>query len=117
MSQSDMLILGMIGVILGEGCFFSLFLSKFVEEWREARRKEVDVILKEAKLVLHIPSVLETFNGLLMDILKKEEEIDVVCNRIERRLSALSADTMWTGGIDSGLSCTPESETSGDSGD
>lgn len=117
MSQNSLSILVMTGVILGEGCFFTLFLSRIAEEWRDCRRKEVEVILKEAKLVLSMQSALETFNGKLAEIKELEVQIYDICDRIEKRVSSLSADTMWTGGFDSGISRAPESETSGDSGD
>lgn len=119
MSQNTLSILVMTGVILGEGCFFTLFLSRIAEEWRDCRRKEVEVILKEAKLVLSMQSALETFNDKLTEIKELEVQIYDICDRVEKRVSSLSSDTMWVDRTASRIPIFPtdESEVPGDSGD
>ena len=120
MSQSDIIMLALIGVILGVAAFFAFMHGKLAEDEHMYRCKEIDVmrsIMNCTTKLAQLPDIIKGLDDKLSEIKELEVQIYDICDRVEKRVSSLSADTMWTGGVDSGLSCTPESETSGDSGD
>lgn len=117
MSQSDIVMLVFTGVIFGACCFFSWFMSKIAEDEHGYRSKEIETLIQ----ILKNYDLMRRYTGVVTDKLTEIKELEVqiydICDRIEKRVSSLSADTMWTGGFISGLPGTPESETSGDSSD
>ena len=119
MSQSDIVMLVLTGVIFGIACFFSWFMSKIAEDEHGYRSKEIETLIQILKSYDHMSKYIEVVNDKLIEIKELEVQIYDICDRVEKRVSSLSADTMWVDRPDSRIPIFPtdESEVSGDSGD
>ena len=119
MSQSDVVMLVLTGVVFGACCFFSFFLSKIAEDEHGYRSKEIETLIQILKSYDHMSRYIGVVNDKLIEIKELEVQIYDICDRIEKRVSSLSADTMWVDRSVGGIPIFPtdESETSGDSGD
>ena len=119
MSQSDIVMLVLTGVILGISCFFSWFMSKIAEDEHDYRSKEIETLIQ----ILKNYDLMRKYTGVVTDKLTEIKELEVqiydICDRIEKRVSSLSADTMWVDRSVGGIPIFPtdESEVSRDSGD
>ena len=119
MSQSDVVMLVLTGVIFGIACFFSWFLSKIAEDEHGYRSKEIETLIQILKSYDHMSRYTGVVTDKLTEIKELEVQIYDICDRIEKRVSSLSSDTMWVDRSAGGIPIfqTDESEVSGDSGD
>lgn len=119
MSQSDIVMLVLTGVIFGACCFFSFFLSKIAEDEHGYRSKEIEALIQILQSYDHMRRYIEVVNDKLAEIKELEVQIYDICDRVEKRVSSLSADTMWVDRSDGRIPIFPtdESEVPGDSGD
>lgn len=119
MSQSDIVMLVFTGVIFGACCFFSWFMSKIAEDEHGYRSKEIETLIQILKSYEHMSRYTGVITDKLTEIKELEVQIYDICDRIEKRVSSLSADTMW---VDRSVGRIPifptdEGEVSGDSSD
>lgn len=119
MSQSDIVMLVLTGVIFGIACFFSWFMSKIAEDEHGYRSKEIETLIQILKSYDNTSKYIKVVNDKLIEIKELEVQIYDICDRIEKRVSSLSADTMWVDRSAGGIPIFPtdESKVSGDSGD
>jgi len=119
MSQSDIIMMVLTGVIFGACCFFSWFMSKIAEDEDGYRSKELEALIQILKDYESLSKYISVVNDKLAEIKEMEVQIYDICDRVEKRVSSLSSDTMW---VDRSIGRIPifptdESEVSGDSGD
>lgn len=119
MSQSDIVRMVLTGVIFGACCFFSWFMSKIAEDEHGYRSKEIETLIQILQSYDHMRRYIEVVNDKLTEIKELEVQIYDICDRVEKRVSSLSADTMWVDRSAGRIPIFPtdESEVSGDSGD
>ena len=119
MSQSDIVMLVLTGVIFGACCFFSWFMSKIAEDEHGYRSKEIETLIQILKSYDNMSRYTSVVTDKLTEIKELEVQIYDICDRIEKRVSSLSADTMWVDRSVGGIPIFPtdESEVPGDSGD
>ena len=117
MSQSDIVMLVLTGVMFGIACFFSWFMSKIAEDENGYRSKEIETLIQILQSYDHMRRYIEVVNDKLTEIKELEVQIYDICDRVEKRVSSLGSDTMWVDWPSSGVPCSPEGEVSGDSGD
>lgn len=119
MSQSDVVMLVLTGVIFGIACFFSWFMSKIAEDEHGYRSKEIETLIQILKSYEHMSKYTGVVNDKLTEIKELEVQIYDICDRVEKRVSSLSSDTMWVDRTASRIPIFPtdESEVPGDSGD